>query len=86
VIGVQQRIRRVAVDHRGELPTKVDGVLHTHVQALASGREVNVRRVAGEQRAPLAVALGQACGRTEGSNRKYGTPGVDPLSAALHRG
>src|SRR5690606_24139459 len=55
VVGVEQAFWRGPVDHLGELPPQVQGVLDASVEPLAAHRGVHVRRVAGEQHAPVPV-------------------------------
>src|SRR3981081_327153 len=45
-----------APDRGGGLPTQVGRVLQAGVQALPAEREVDVRRVTGEEHPPVAVA------------------------------
>ena len=44
-----------ALHHLRQLPTEVHRILDTHVEALSADRGMHVRRVAGQQHAPLAV-------------------------------
>ena len=45
----REQCRRRAAQHSGQLPAKIVGVLHAGVQALPSGRRVNVRGIAGKE-------------------------------------
>ena len=65
LVAVQQPLRRPAVDLAGQLPAEVERVLDAQVEALPSGRRVDVRRVAGQQHPPDPVALGQPGGVAE---------------------
>ena len=38
VVGVEQSFWRYPLDHLGQLPSKVHGILHTEVEALATHR------------------------------------------------
>jgi hypothetical protein len=58
LVRVEQRVRGLPADDRGELPAEVDRVLHAGVQALAARREVDVRGVPGEEDPAVPVALG----------------------------
>ena len=55
LVGIEQALRRCAVDHLGQLPSQVHGVLDTDVESLSAGRGMHVRRVAGQEHAPLSV-------------------------------
>ena len=57
-VGVEQSIRRPAVEHGRELPGEVVGVLHAGVQPQAAGGREAVRRVAGEEGASAAEGVG----------------------------
>ena len=56
-VAVEQRGRAPALAHQRELPGEVERVLHAGVHALAAGRAVHVRGVAGEEDAADAVVL-----------------------------
>ena len=58
VVRVQEAVRRRPLDHLGELPAQVDGILHADVEALAAHRVVHVGGVAGQQDPPVAVGRG----------------------------
>ena len=58
VVGVQEAIRSVSLDHLGQLPSQVHGVLHADVEALPADRGMDVRGVAGQQDPSLAVGSG----------------------------
>ncbi|GAA2676066.1 hypothetical protein Apa02nite_003500 [Actinoplanes palleronii] len=58
VVAVQQLVAGLAADHLGELPAQVEGVLQTQVEALTTGRRVDVRGVAGQQHPAGAVPRG----------------------------
>ena len=49
VIGVEQAVRGRPVDHLGQLPGEVHGILDTGVESLTTGRRVDVGGVAGQQ-------------------------------------
>ena len=55
LVGVEQALRRGAVDHLGQLPSQVHGVLDTDVESLSARRGMHVRRVAGQEHASLPV-------------------------------
>jgi hypothetical protein len=65
VVGVQQPVRRPAVDLGGQLPAQVDRVLDAQVQPLPAGRRVDVRGVAGQQHPAGPVPFGQPGGVAE---------------------
>ena len=75
VVGVQQAVRRVPLDHLGELPAQVHRILHAGVEALSAHRGMHVRGVAGQQDASVAVGRG-----LPGHVGEPGDPGrtVDP--------
>ena len=52
--------------HERELPGEIKSVLDARVHALAAGRAVDVRRVAGDERAPLPIVWCVAEGDAEG--------------------
>ena len=51
-----------AAQHSGELPRQVGAVVDAHVQAVAAGRRIEMRGVAREEDAAVAVALGDEIG------------------------
>ena len=60
VVGVQQRVAGLSVDHRGQLPAEVGRVADAAVVALALPHRHQVRGVAGQQHAALAERAGDA--------------------------
>src|SRR6516165_9231621 len=54
-VAVEQRFAARAVNHQRELPGQVECVLHAGVHALAAGRAVDVRSIAGEEDTAPAV-------------------------------
>ena len=60
LVGVEQIRLRVSLQDEGELPSKVEGVLHAAVHALAAGRRMHVRGVAGQEHATLAERVRQS--------------------------
>jgi hypothetical protein len=74
LVGVQEAVGRGSPDHLGELPAQVHRILHSEVEALPADRVVDVRGVAGQEHASLAVGRGLTGG--------VGEPG-DP-SWAVH--
>ena len=73
VVGVQQALGRRPLDHLGQLPSQVHGILHARVEALAALRGMHVGGVAGQQ--DPTVAIGRRL------PRHVGEPG-DPAGAA----
>lgn len=65
VVAVQQAVRCPAADLGGQFPAKVERVLDAEVEALPSGRRVDVRRVTGQKHPSGPVALGQPGGIAE---------------------
>ena len=59
VVAVQEPVRRPAGHRRRQLPSQVERILDTEVQALPAGRRMNVGCVAREQYPAGPVALGQ---------------------------
>lgn len=57
MIGVEQGVRRTAGDNLTQLPPQIDRVLDAEAHAEAARRVVDVRRIAGEQHAALAVGF-----------------------------
>ena len=57
-IGIEQILRRVAADRRGQLPAQIHGIAEAEIEALAAQRRMSVRGVAREQHAPVAVGRG----------------------------
>ena len=55
LIGVEQALRRCAVDHLGELPAQVHRVLDPDVESLSARRRMHVRRIAGQEHASRSV-------------------------------
>ena len=55
VVGIEQALRRCAVDHLGQLPSQVHGVLDTDVESLSAYRGMHVRRVAGQEHPSVSV-------------------------------
>ena len=55
VVGVEQALGCGPLHHLGQLPPEVHGILHAHVEALATLRRVHVGGVTGQQDASLAV-------------------------------
>ena len=55
LVGIEQALRRRAVDHLGQLPSQVHGVLDTDVESLSACRGMHVRRVAGQEHPSLSV-------------------------------
>ena len=55
LVGIEQALRRCAVDHLGQLPSQVHGVLDTDVESLSACRGMHVRRVAGQEHPSLSV-------------------------------
>ena len=58
LIGVEQRVRG-AVHDRRQLPAEIIGVLHAGVEALATGRRMDMGRIAGQEHASHPVSIGQ---------------------------
>jgi hypothetical protein len=52
VIGVQQRVGGIAAHDSREFPAEIEGVLHTHVDALPADRQVDAGGVAGQEHLP----------------------------------
>ncbi len=59
LVGGEQARAGKAFQRRGQLPAEVDGVADAGVHAVAAGRDVLVRRIAGQEYAATPVALGQ---------------------------
>src|SRR5690606_27646240 len=74
VVAVEQSFAGLALQHHGELPREIGGVLHAGVASEAAGRRHDVRRVAGEKYAALAKGGGALGG---------GLPGRDVLDLDL---
>ena len=55
-ITVEQALPAGAAHDQGQLPGQIHGVLHAGVHPLPAGRAVDVRRVAGQEHAPVAVS------------------------------
>ncbi len=60
-VGMQQARRAALPQHRGELPSEIEAVLHGNVHALARFRAVGVAGVAGDEHA--RQASGNVIGR-----------------------
>src|SRR5262249_32266352 len=58
LISIQERSGGAAVQHRRELPRKVDGIADSRVHALATRGTVDVCRIAKEEGATLAKTVG----------------------------
>ena len=58
-VGGEQAGTGEALERRGELPAEIDGVADAGVHAVAAGRDVLMRGVAGQEDAAALVALGQ---------------------------
>src|SRR5690606_13072242 len=56
MIAVEQAVRRPALYHLRKFPAEVDRILQAEVETLPAKRRMDVRGVAGEQHAALAVA------------------------------
>ena len=56
LVGVEQRVAGLALDHQRELPRQVVGILQAGVHALRADRAVDVRRVAEQEAAAIAKA------------------------------
>ena len=78
VVAVQQFRWRPAVHGGGQLPTEIDGVLDARVHALAAGRQMDVRGIAGQQD-PAAAVLGRLAGRVA----EGGAPGRRAMADVL---
>jgi len=61
VVGVEQAVRCPTLDRCGQLPAEVRGVLDAHAHPLPTGRQMDVRGVAGEQD-PAAAIFGDLAG------------------------
>ena len=59
-IGIEQRRIRAALDDQRQLPRQIVGVLQSGVHALRADRAVDMRRIAEQEAAPGAEALGGA--------------------------
>lgn len=70
LVAVEQSRRSPAVDHRGELPSEVEGILDSEVLALSARRRVDVRCIAGEEHSTEAVPVGET--------RRVPEPGQPP--------
>jgi hypothetical protein len=76
MVRVQEAFRRRPLDHLGQLPSEVHGILHTGVEALPADRGMHVRGVAGQQDPSIAIRRGLSR-----SVREPGNPcgAVDPV-------
>ena len=61
LIGVEQALGRNALHHLREFPAQIDRVLHARVEALSARRIVDVRRIARDQHASLAIDVRLPC-------------------------
>ena len=59
LVGLEQAFRRPALERGRELPAEIDGIADAGVHAVATGRDVLVRRIARQEDAAALVALGQ---------------------------
>ena len=57
-VGIEQAVAAPALDHGGELPRQIDRVADAGVHAKAAGGRHDMRGVAGDKAAAVAVALG----------------------------
>ena len=91
VVAVQQRLRRLAAQHRQQLPAQVVGVLHAAIAAARAERADLMRRIAQEQGAAVAEAFQTAAAervdadpfQLEGNiaGRAWRAPGRAPVRA-----
>src|SRR5687767_9407620 len=61
LVGPKELRAAPALQGRGELPGKVDRIADAGIHAEAAGRDHEVRGVARDEHAPLAVALRKLC-------------------------
>ena len=57
-VGIEEAVAAPALDHGGELPGQIDHIADAGVHAEAAGRRHDMRGVAGDKAAAVAVALG----------------------------
>ena len=55
VVGIEEAVRRRPLDHLGQLPAEIHRILHPGLQPLPAVRRMDVRGIAREQHASLAV-------------------------------
>jgi len=60
MVGIQEAVWRCLVDHLGQLPSQIQRILHTGVEALSSHRAMHMCGVAGQQHPSFAVGRGPA--------------------------
>jgi hypothetical protein len=86
VVAVQQPLGSPAADLGSQFPAEVEGVLDAEVEALSAYRRVDVCRVASQQHATAAVALGLPGGVAEAgepARRVYAEVGASELPQPL---
>ena len=64
LIAVEEGWIGTALEHRGQLPGQVEGVLDAGIHALAADWDVDMAGIAGQEGAALAEPLGDPMGRT----------------------
>ena len=81
VVGIQKAFRRRLLDHLGQLPSQIHGILNTDVKPLSAYRVMDVRGIAGQQHPSVAVRR-----RLPGHIGESGDPGgtVDPVVGPVH--
>ena len=57
-VGIEQAVAAPAFEHGGELPGQIDRVADAGIHAEAAGRRHDVRGVAGDEAAAVAIMLG----------------------------
>ena len=72
MIGVEQRLVRLAAQHGGDLPGEIMDVLHAGVEAEAAGRRHFMRGVTGEKDVADAIAVGNDRGGFPGAHAEHG--------------
>ncbi|TKW51916.1 hypothetical protein CTA1_2960 [Colletotrichum tanaceti] len=86
VVGVEEGLVLLAADDGRQLPAEVDGVLDARVHALPAGGGVDVRGVAGEEQAAVAVPVDAAAVPVE-AREPAGLLDLEPVDHDLpHKG
>src|SRR6185503_5632998 len=55
MISIQQAFRRYALDHLGQLPSQMHGILHPGIEPLAANGVMNMRSIARQEDPPLPI-------------------------------